>query len=333
MCPPWLCWAGVSESSGEATVAKPYRGRFAPSPTGPLHFGSLVAAVASYLDARGQGGEWLVRIEDVDTGRAVPGAAEQILRTLEGFGFTWDGEIVWQSRRTPLYRAALTRLWEQDAVFSCACSRRDLAGSGRLSEDGVAWYPGTCREGLPQEYLDAGRIARSVRFRVNDHPISFVDRCQGHVESRLESSVGDFVVLRADGLFAYQLAVVVDDAEQGITDVVRGADLLSNTPRQIALQRALGYATPQYLHVPVAAYDTGEKLSKQTGAQPVDPGRAVQELYAALRFLNQNPPEPLATDSLSAFWNWAIAHWDPAALPSVPSLPLPAVSNEDGDSS
>ncbi|MCW5962673.1 MAG: tRNA glutamyl-Q(34) synthetase GluQRS [Bryobacterales bacterium] len=311
---------------------KPYRGRFAPSPTGPLHFGSLVAAVASYLDARAHCGEWLVRIEDVDIGRAVPGVADEILRTLERFGFTWDCEVLWQSCRTERYRAALMRLWEQEVVFSCACSRRDLAGSGRLTEDGVAWYPGTCREGLPSDYLDAGRIARSVRFRVNDHPIAFVDRCQGHVEDRLESSVGDFVILRADGLFAYQLAVVVDDAEQGITDVVRGADLLSNTPRQIALQRALGYSTPRYLHVPVAAHASGEKLSKQTGAQPVDPGRAVQEVHAALRFLNQNPPAQLIEDSLAALWEWAVAKWDAAAVPNAQSLPLPDVTNRNGDS-
>ncbi len=315
------------------TISEPgYRGRFAPSPTGPLHFGSLVAAVASYLDARAHCGEWLVRIEDVDTGRTVPGAADQILRTLEQFGFTWDGAVLWQSHRTERYQEALHRLWQRHAVFSCACTRRDLSNGGRLSEDGVVWYPGYCREGLSQEYLEAGRIARSVRFRVTDHPIQFVDRCQGQVESRLESSIGDFVVLRADGLFAYQLAVVVDDAEQGVTDVVRGADLLGSTPRQIALQRALGYATPRYLHVPVAAHASGEKLSKQTGAAPLNAGRASRELHAALLFLRQAPPDALRDGSLAELWDWAVQNWNPRLIPLRNYLPLPSPQKENGDS-
>lgn len=315
------------------TLEEPgYRGRFAPSPTGPLHFGSLVAAVASYLDARANCGEWLVRMEDVDSGRTVPGAADQILRTLEQFGFTWDGAVLWQSRRTERYREALHRLWQRNAVFSCACTRRDLSIGSRLSEDGVAWYPGYCRDGLSQEYLKAGRVARSVRFRVTDHPIQFLDRCQGLVESRLESSIGDFVVLRADGLFAYQLAVVVDDAEQGVTDVVRGADLLGSTPRQIALQRALGYATPRYLHVPVAAHASGEKLSKQTRAAPLNAGRASKELHAALLFLHQAPPDALRDGSLAELWDWAVRNWNPSLIPSRKYLPLPSPQKVNGDS-
>lgn len=288
--------------------------------------------MASYLDARAQGGQWQVRIEDVDTARAVPGADEDVLRTLERFGFEWDGEVLWQSQRLPAYQEALESLWASETVFACGCSRRDLAVSGRVSEDGVAWYPGTCRRGLPKQHLAAGHLARSVRFRVHDEPISFEDRCQGTVVSRLESSIGDFVVYRADGFFAYQLAVVVDDATQGITDVVRGADLLGNTPRQIALQQALGYPTPRYLHVPVAANPQGEKLSKQTGALPVDPTRAGWELQNALRFLGQQPPAGMGAFPLPEIWNWAIANWEVARLPHVESRPVPIPRKESGDS-
>lgn len=292
-----------------------YRGRFAPSPTGPLHFGSLVAATASYLDARAQGGEWLLRIEDVDTTRTVPGAADAILRTLERLGFRWDGEVLRQSQRTAHYEEVLGQLQQQNAVFGCGCSRRDLAQVDLFAEDGTAHYPGTCRWGLPPHYRAAGREARSIRFRVHDQPIVFVDRCQGRLETRLESTVGDFVVRRADGLFAYQLAVVVDDALQGITDVVRGADLLWNTPRQIALQQALGYPTPRYLHIPLAAHPNGEKLSKQTGAPPIDGLPAREAIEAALRFLNQQLPPFVAKATVDEVWEWASAHWNPAALP------------------
>jgi glutamyl-Q tRNA(Asp) synthetase len=255
-------------------------GRFAPSPTGPLHLGSLVAAVASWLSARRAGGRWLVRIEDIDTPRVVPGSAEEILEALRRYGLEWDGEVVWQSRRTALYEAALGKLRAKGLVYDCACSRAELqrAASAPLGREPV--YPGTCREGLPP-----GKVARAIRFRAPDEAIVFDDRIRGRVE---ETAGGDFVVKRVDGLFAYQLAVVVDDAEQGVTEVVRGADLLDSTPRQIALQRALGYATPEYAHVPLVTNADGAKLGKRDGAlalPALDAARVRETLALALRHL------------------------------------------------
>jgi glutamyl-Q tRNA(Asp) synthetase len=242
-----------------------YRGRFAPSPTGPLHFGSLVAALGSYLDAKAHGGEWLVRIEDIDTPRTVPGAADDILRTLERFGLEWDGPVLYQSSRLEAYQAALERL----SVFPCGCSRKDVGDR----------YPGTCRNGIQ------GRVDMpSWRFRVPDQIVSFEDRRMGPQHQNVHDYVGDFVLKRADGLFAYQLAVVVDDAYQGITDVVRGEDLLDSTARQILLQRALGLPQPRYMHLPVVLNEAGQKLSKQTGATPLDPDR-VEELLTKARAL------------------------------------------------
>ena len=238
-----------------------YAGRFAPSPTGPLHFGSLVAALASWLDARAARGRWLVRIEDLDRPREAPGSATDILRTLERLGLFWDGEVLYQSRRREHYAAALRRLAPQ--CYACGCTRREIADSSlALAADGARIYPGSCRAGLA-----AGRSARAVRVRTEAAPIEFIDRVQGPQRQSLERDVGDFVLLRADGQFAYQLAVVVDDALQGVTDVVRGADLLGSTARQIHLQRLLGIPTPRYLHVPVALSAAGGKLSKQTGAR------------------------------------------------------------------
>ena len=283
-----------------------YRGRFAPSPTGPLHFGSLVAAVASWLDARAAGGEWLVRIEDVDTTRTVPGAADGILRTLEAFALHWDGEIVRQSERGALYDAALDSLRAQGLLYRCRCSRREVADSGLQGPEGAV-YPGTCRAlGLALDVEGADRMPAP------ESVVGFEDRVQGALEQPIARDIGDFVLRRRDGLHAYQLAVVVDDHAQGITDVVRGADLLWSTPRQVALQRALGYATPRYLHVPVAANARGEKLSKQTRAQPVDGRAPAPALAAALRFLGQ--PVPAAGDA-AAMLAQARGAWDPAAIP------------------
>ncbi|HJV80879.1 tRNA glutamyl-Q(34) synthetase GluQRS [Noviherbaspirillum sp.] len=280
-----------------------YIGRFAPSPTGPLHKGSLVAAMASYLDARAHGGRWLVRIEDIDEGRTVPGAAEDILQCLRGFGMQWDGEVVWQSRRKDLYQAAFDRLG--DHVYPCGCTRREIADSRiGIASDGAAVYPGTCRTGLAP-----GRTARAYRLRVpegDEACIRFEDRWMGSVTQNLASEVGDFVLKRADGFWAYQLAVVVDDAAQGVTHVVRGADLLDSTPRQIYLQRLLGLPTPSYLHVPVVTNAAGEKLSKQTGARALDLARPLDELIAAARFL-QLPVDQ--ADSVNGFWQQAIAAW------------------------
>ncbi|MGE5490009.1 MAG: tRNA glutamyl-Q(34) synthetase GluQRS [Actinomycetota bacterium] len=291
--------------------SQPYRGRFAPSPTGPLHFGSLVAAVGSYLDAFAHGGEWLVRMEDVDAPRNVPGAAEGILATLEAFGFEWQGEVLWQSHRLDAYRAALEELKSRGQAYGCACSRKEIADSaGHAAIDGGLAYPGTCRNGLPP-----GREARAWRLRVPDEAWGCEDRLQGPIVQRLEWDVGDFVLLRADGQFAYQLAVVVDDAFQGVTDVVRGADLMDSTPRQIYLQHCLGAATPRYAHLPVATNAAGEKLSKQTLAPALDAGKAGAELARALAFLGQEPPADLGRAGLAEVWQWAREHWRFAAIP------------------
>ncbi|WP_153147364.1 tRNA glutamyl-Q(34) synthetase GluQRS [Dechloromonas sp. H13] len=296
----------------------PYRGRFAPSPTGPLHFGSLVAAVGSYLDARAHGGEWLVRMEDVDTPRNVPGAADGILATLEAYGFAWDGPVLRQSTRLAAYAAELERLQAAGLAYGCACSRREIADAAtHAAVDGGLAYPGTCRNGLP-----AGRVARAWRLRVDDAATGFVDRLQGVVVQHLEHDVGDFVLRRADGLFAYQLAVAVDDEFQGISDIVRGADLLASTPRQIWLQRCLGYATPRYAHLPVATNAAGEKLSKQTLAPGLEAGQAAAMLVRALRFLGQAAPDELARVGVGDVWAWAHAHWSSAAIPRRLAIPL-----------
>lgn len=285
----------------------PYVGRFAPSPTGPLHFGSLVAALASWCDARAAGGRWLVRMEDLDRPREMPGAAADILRTLHAFGFEWDGEVMVQSRRDQAYRAAIDRL---DAlVYPCACTRSEIADSALIAPDGAHVYPGTCRNGLAP-----GRTARAMRIRVGGARIAFTDAVQGGIEQDLARDVGDFVLLRADGLFAYQLAVVVDDAEQGVTDVVRGADLLDSTPRQIFLQRALGVPEPRHLHVPVATNAAGGKLSKQTLAMPVDAADPLPALRSALAFLGQPVPEAGRVETLLEA---AVGQWDRAAIPRV----------------
>jgi glutamyl-Q tRNA(Asp) synthetase len=259
-----------------------YVGRFAPSPTGPLHFGSLIAALASYMEAKAAKGKWLLRLEDLDAPREQPGAADQILRALERFGFEWDGPLVRQSARTDRYAAAIEDLAQRGFAYACGCTRKELEDSA-LAIDGSRIYPGTCRQGIA-----AGKSARAVRLRTHAAPIGFVDRIQGRIEQRVEKEVGDFVLLRADGIYAYQLAVVLDDLDQGVTDVVRGADLLDSTARQIHLQRILGAATPRYAHLPVALNDAGEKLSKQTGARPLDFTDPRRELARARRLLGQD---------------------------------------------
>lgn len=290
-----------------------YRGRFAPSPTGPLHFGSLVAAVGSYLDARAQGGEWLVRIEDIDGPRTVPGAADGILRTLDGFGFQWDGEVLVQSRRVDFYHAALVCLQLDGCVYPCACSRSEIAtATHQSSVDGGLLYPGTCRNGLSE-----GRAARAWRLRVPDRVFRFIDRIQGEKQQNLAREVGDFVLLRADGQYAYQLAVVVDDAAQGINSIVRGVDLLDSTARQMWLQQCLGLPTPNYAHLPVVVNAAGEKLSKQTRAAAVNPEAGVGALAAALRFLGQMVPDEVLSASVPEFWRWAMASWSLASVPKV----------------
>lgn len=282
-----------------------YRGRFAPSPSGPLHFGSLVAALASYLDARAHGGEWLLRMEDVDMPRVVAGAADAILQTLEAYGFEWTGEVMYQSRRGEAYRATLQALQDRGLVYACTCSRRQLAETAKRGIDGFI-YQGTCRE--RPLLLDA-----ALRLRVPAERIVFDDRIQGRVACDLARESGDFVLKRADGIYAYQLAVVVDDAEQGISHIVRGADLLTSTPRQIALQRYLGLATPSYAHLPVVLDPVGDKLSKQTLAAPIDARDPIPALLQALRFLGT--ADVRAVGSVAEFWAQADEAWPPLIRP------------------
>jgi glutamyl-Q tRNA(Asp) synthetase len=291
------------------TTLPNYRGRFAPSPTGPLHFGSLVAAVGSYLEAKSRQGEWLVRIENLDPPREVAGAAKGILAMLEVLGMEWDGEMIYQSRRNEVYQAALAALEQQGLLYPCTCSRKEIADSSIIGIDGRV-YPGTCRSGLP-----AGRSSIALRILTHDDPIEFRDALRGLIRQKLESAIGDFVLRRADGIYAYQLAVVADDAAQGITHVVRGVDLLDSTPRQIYLQQLLGYSTPAYLHLPVVTNAQGEKLSKQTQAVAVDVSRPVVKLVEAVSFLGQTPPAELVESSIASFWQWALENWQPQKIP------------------
>lgn len=298
-----------------------YRGRFAPSPTGPLHFGSLVAAVASHADARSGGGQWLLRIEDVDVARARIEASDAILATLERFGFSWDGPVWRQSLRGEAYAEALARLDALGLVYACTCTRRELAHAP-LSSIGERIYPGTCRHRALQPATDIATGSRvASRLCVPAAPTGFVDRHYGPQLQDLAAEVGDFVLRRSDGLYAYQLAVVVDDAAQGITDVVRGADLLASTARQVFLQRALGYPTPRHLHVPVAIDARGDKLSKQTRA-PALSGDPLPALLAAWRFLGQTLRGD-APGSVAEFWAYAASHWEPRRLPTAQTLPAP----------
>lgn len=293
-----------------------YRGRFAPSPTGPLHFGSLVAAVGSYLDARANRGEWLLRIEDIDTPRSVPGAADDILRALERLGFAWDGEVVTQSQRIDRYHAALVRLQLDGDVYPCVCTRQEVAAlSTQPAIDGGQLYPGTCRHGLTE-----GRAARAWRMCVPDAVLDFHDGVQGTVRQNLAREVGDFILLRADGQFAYQLAVVVDDAAQGVNAVVRGVDLLASTPRQMWLQKRLGLPTPSYAHLPVVTNALGEKLSKQTKAKALDSADGSAVLADALSFLGHTVPHELRGAPVRDFWSWAIAAWSMTRVPAVQAI-------------
>ena len=278
-------------------------GRFAPSPTGPLHFGSLVAAVGSWLFARSAGGRWLMRIEDLDTGRVVRGSEEEILEALRRYGLGWDGEIVRQSQRTAIYDAALATLRAKGLSYDCACSRAEIERAASAPVGAEPVYPGTCRNGLPP-----GRKARAVRFRAPDERIGFDDIIAGHVEENVAKQTGDFVIKRADGAYAYQLAVVVDDAEQGVNQVVRGGDLLSSTPRQIALQRALDLPEPAYAHLPLIVAPDGSKLGKRDGALPLptlDDERIRTTLSAALRILG------IDADSADE----ALLRFDPRRIP------------------
>jgi glutamyl-Q tRNA(Asp) synthetase len=279
-----------------------YVGRFAPSPTGSLHLGSLVAALGSYADARSQSGRWLVRLEDLDRARIVKGSAERILRTLEVFGLHWDGGIEYQSERSAHYAQALASLIALGVTFECSCSRRQ--------RDRESGYPGTCR----------ARPTRSgptaTRFRVADLLVPVEDRLQGRCEFELRER-GDVIIRRRDGAFSYQLAVVVDDAEQGVTDVVRGADLLDSTPWQIALQQALKLPTPRYAHVPLVVEPGGEKLAKSKRSVALETSRAGPQLFQALSLLRQDPPAALEPEAPSVIVQWACNNWRPERLLAV----------------
>jgi len=293
-------------------------GRFAPSPTGPLHLGSLLAAVGSYLDARANGARWLVRIEDVDTPRVLPGCADQQLRTLEAFGFEWDGEVLWQSTRREAYRAAIDALTTAGRTFACSCSRKELAAGGT---DDAPGYPGTCRDGPTRPG------PTSLRFRVADGPIHFHDLFQGSQRYDL-TTCGDVVVRRRDGLASYQLAVVVDDAFQEVTRVVRGADLLSSTPWQIDLQSALGLTRPIYGHLPLLTEPDGSKLSKSNRGLPLDLTAVSRALTSTLTLLSQTPPPELARATVKEVWKWAFSNWNPQGLAGRLQVALSVASDK-----
>jgi len=296
------------------TGPAPYRGRFAPSPTGPLHFGSLLAAFGSWLLARQAGGEWLVRIEDLDPPREIAGAAAQQLRTLTGFGLVSDGPVVRQSARYGLYRAALDRLLASGHAFECHCSRADLVGEGGIHRACVA---------------GAHRSDPAIRLRIGDDTrVGFDDLIQGQVSQDVGRQAGDVVLRRSDGLWAYQLAVVVDDADQGVTDVVRGGDLLDSTPRQIHLQQLLGLPTPRYAHLPLVLNEDGRKLSKSAAALPIDPDDPLPALRTAWRALGQPPAKVADAGSVDALLRTAVERFEPTRIPRH-AIPLAALHNTD----
>jgi len=280
----------------------PYRGRFAPSPTGPLHIGSLTAALASYLDAKSHSGRWLVRIEDVDETRSVKGMADHQLRTLESFGFEWDEEVIYQSQRKTIYSEYIDDLRDRQLAYPCSCSRAEIADSATYGQEGHI-YPGSCRNGVQKKQ------ERSIRLRTNQDEILFNDRIQGELRQNIESQIGDFVIRRADGFTAYQLAVVIDDTDQEINQIVRGADLLLSTPRQIYLQGLMDMMHPGYAHIPLLINDMGQKISKQDKAQPVETNNALNSLLYAYTFLGQHKSGPLP-ETIKDFFPWAIQGWD-----------------------
>lgn len=305
----------MTQATATRKATAPTRGRFAPSPTGPLHFGSLVTAVASFLEARRQGGLWELRIEDIDPPREVPGAGDRILRALEAFGLHWDGPVVYQSDHLDAYQAALEQLTGDGHLYPCACTRREIRERASYGPDGPI-YPGTCRNGLPE-----GRTGRSLRVLTRASHIHFADQLQGQQAHDLERDMGDFVVRRADGYYAYHLAAAVDDGDERISHVVRGIDLLRSTPRQIHLMQLLGLQSPEYAHIPVIVNAQGQKLSKQTGAAVVDPDRPGPALHRALRALAQAPPASLAGAGVAELLAWAREHWNPDALANRAVVP------------
>ncbi len=305
-----------SQSGFNKKSEAPYIGRFAPSPSGPLHMGSLIAAMASWFDARKAKGKWLLRMEDLDPPRETREAADQILSALDKIGLHWDEQVLYQSKRHEAYEDAINTLKKQHMVFACDCSRQQIQESGGI-------YPGTCR----QRYLPDGP-GTAIRLAVNDESTSFTDRIQGDQTQHLKQQVGDFVIRRKDGLFAYQLAVVIDDSFQNISHIVRGIDLMDSTPRQIYLQQVLGHSLPgldsnlhpSYAHIPVIVNDLGQKLSKQHMARPIDPANAGSLLFDGLCYLKQEPDAALKTANCEEILGWGVDHWTPDKLSSTRTL-------------
>ncbi len=297
-----------------ASPAQPaaHRGRFAPSPTGPLHFGSLLAAVASYAQAKSNQAEWLVRIEDIDPPREQPGSDQLILRALEAYGFEWDGPVTYQSTLTERHESAVAELLEAGFAYPCGCSRRDLVDVPRGPLGAI--YPGTCRMGCSAPET-------AIRLRTNDAPITFTDALQGAQTQHLESESGDFIIKRRDGLIAYHLAAVVDDHDQGIGEIVRGIDLIDSTPRHVWVQRALNMPIPAYMHIPVAVNEYGQKLSKLTGAAPISEANTGATLYRALSALRQAPPASLDGADPADIWHWVLPNWRPDVLQGLQDIP------------
>lgn len=293
-----------------SSQASQYRGRFAPSPTGPLHQGSLVAAIASYLEAKTNNGQWLVRMEDVDELRNVKGAADCILYSLDAYGFEWQGQVLYQSKRKSAYADALQTLKNQQLVYPCTCSRKSLrarANQGDIKQGKLGYlYPGDCSN---RSFSKLDERDYSIRITCPDKIISCNDQLGHHCSQNLKSELGDFIVRRRDGLFAYQLAVVVDDAFQNISHIVRGCDLLDSTPRQLYLQQCLNYSMPHYAHLPLILCENGDKLSKQTGAKGIGSKANIPLFVDCLKFLGQQPPTSLANECLDTVWQWAIEHW------------------------
>ena len=286
----------------------PYIGRFAPSPTGRLHFGSLVAAVASFVDAKAHQGRWLVRIEDLDPPREVPGAASDILHTLEAFKLHWDGDVIYQSDRSARYQSAIQQLQQQQLIYGCRCTRKQIRQSGGV-------YLNVCRD---QQWPITNDSA--IRVKQSAHPSDFADPIMGALQESPDKQREDFIIRRRDGLFAYQLAVVCDDIDQGISCVVRGADLLDSTPKQLRLFQLFNHPPPEYLHIPLAVNQNGDKLSKQNYAPAILPVQAQDQLFQALCFLGQKPPAELKTNSCEQMLRWAMDHWQRSAIPKTPAI-------------
>lgn len=295
----------------------PYRGRFAPSPTGPLHFGSLIAAMGSYLQAKHENGEWLVRIDDIDPPREQEGASDSILRTLEDFGFEWDQDVIYQSNRLNRYQEAVDSLIKLQLAYPCSCSRSQIIKKTSQNKGNLI-YPGFCRNGVQRTDIDSDKSEQySIRLRCNNETLSFHDLIQGKQSSNLEKDIGDFVIKRRDNFFSYQLASGIDDAEQGITEVIRGSDLLKCTFGQRYVQQQLNLSSPHYSHLPVAINRSGQKLSKQNHAAPILAKDAVNLLYKALKFLGQMPPIELINANQEDIWCWAKTHWRLDLVPAI----------------